>query len=84
MKRQKSAFDDPVVEEIRALRARIWKMSDGTVKGYLETLHREAERKAQKDAVLHAKSKPLKRRGALKGKVKARAASKRRTSRVNT
>lgn len=38
MKLRRSAYDDPVVDEIRAIRAKLWREAGGTVEGYLRLM----------------------------------------------
>jgi len=43
MMRKPSFSDDPVVAEVRAIRAAMWREAGGTVEGYLRLLDREAK-----------------------------------------
>lgn len=38
MKKPQASRDDPVVEEVRAIRARLWKEAGGTVKGLVRLI----------------------------------------------
>lgn len=43
MKRNGSVADDPVVAEVRAIRAKLWRAAGGTIEGFLESIKREAK-----------------------------------------
>jgi len=45
MKSNQVERDDPVVSEVRAIRAKLWKEGGGTIEGFLKLLHREAKTK---------------------------------------
>jgi len=45
-KRSPNAGADPVVDEIRAIRARMWKQGGGTAEGYLKLMTEMAEKRA--------------------------------------
>ena len=63
--RRKSSADDildnPVVQEIRAIRARMWKDGGGTVEGYLKLVQREAKEVQRRRPT--ARAKPRRRAG---------------------
>jgi hypothetical protein len=41
---KKKIVDDPVVAEVRAIRAKLWKEAGGTVEGLIALLNRERDR----------------------------------------
>ena len=46
--RRKSAYDDPVVDEIHKIRAKLWRQGGGTVAGYIQMINaRQAARAEQ-------------------------------------
>ena len=63
MKRKTSVFDDPVVEEVRRIRAKLWAEAGGTVEGYLRLMDERAELR-KKAAANKGKSANGRRNGA--------------------
>lgn len=55
MNRRTKVQDDPVVEEVRAIRAKLWQEAGGTVEGLISLL--DAERSKMRTTA-KAKSKP--------------------------
>ena len=42
MKAEESAFDDPVVREVRAAREKLWKEGGGTIQGFRRVVRKRA------------------------------------------
>ncbi len=52
----KSVLDDPVVQEVREARGRLWREGGGTVEGYIRAVHKSVETMRPKPRV-HRKSR---------------------------
>lgn len=63
MKRGVKVYDDPVVAEVRRIRAMLWKQAGGTVEGYL-ALNRRSTGARTAGTRLPSKTKPRTRRKA--------------------
>ena len=43
MRERRSVFDDPVVQDVRRARAKLWREGGGTIKGFMRVVHRYTE-----------------------------------------
>lgn len=62
--------DDPVVEEVRAVRAKLWEEGGGTIEGFVELIRKRAAEFKSVGAQLKGNARDPGRQGSAKRKAK--------------